>query len=123
MAGRSIPAPHLLDQLNDAVIVTDLYLHIHSWNRAAASLYGWSTADVMGRSAQEVLALRHYPDLTPTADLRTLVDPTGQWRGRVSAAHRAGHDLVLDTTVRLLQDERGVPCGISVIQRDITHEE
>ncbi len=116
-------APHILDLVTDAVIVTDMHTRIHCWNRAAASLYGWPAVGVMGKCVQEVLALRSYPDRTVIAPLPTLLHPAGHWRSRVIAAHQRGHDLVLDAAVQLLQDERGAPCGIAVIQRDITHEE
>lgn len=45
----------LLRHINDAVIATDDQFRITAWNRAAENIYGWTAAEVMGRSADEVL--------------------------------------------------------------------
>ena len=39
----------LLRHINDAVIATDDQFRITAWNRAAEKIYGWSSAEVMGR--------------------------------------------------------------------------
>src|SRR5688572_3008849 len=45
----------LLRHINDAVIATDDQFRITAWNRAAERIYGWTAAEVMGRSIDEIL--------------------------------------------------------------------
>lgn len=52
-AERSFQA-QLLDSVQQAVIATDLEGRITYWNRYAEALYGWSAADVIGRSIVDV---------------------------------------------------------------------
>src|SRR5215216_2968798 len=46
----------LLRHINDAVIATDDQFRITAWNRAAENIYGWTAAETMGRSIDEVLS-------------------------------------------------------------------
>ena len=46
----------LLDALPGAVVVTDAAGRIVLWSAAAEQLYGWSEAEVLGRSVLDVLA-------------------------------------------------------------------
>src|SRR5690348_6091213 len=49
------PGELLLDALPRAVLVMALDGRIELWNRAAEEIYGWSAADVLGRSVLDVL--------------------------------------------------------------------
>ena len=41
----------LQENVNDAVITTDLEYRIQSWNRAAEDIYGWRAEEVIGKTA------------------------------------------------------------------------
>jgi len=45
----------LLDTVAQAVVAIDLQGKITYWNRFAETLYGWSSEEVVGRSAREIL--------------------------------------------------------------------
>ena len=45
---------HLLNAVGQAVIATDLEGAITHWNRAAETLYGWSSDEVLGRNIVDV---------------------------------------------------------------------
>ena len=45
----------LLRHINDAVIATDDQFRITAWNRAAERIYGWTAAEVIGQSVDEIL--------------------------------------------------------------------
>src|SRR5438874_8094941 len=45
----------VLDQLDVAVVVTDLQGVIMHWNRAAESLFGWTVEESVGRNVVDVL--------------------------------------------------------------------
>ncbi len=46
---------HILETINDAVIVLDLSLRITSWNRGAERIYGWKEQEVVGKLSKDVL--------------------------------------------------------------------
>jgi CheY-like chemotaxis protein len=45
----------LIDQANDAILVCDLADRITFWSQGAEKLYGWTAADVQGRTAADLL--------------------------------------------------------------------
>jgi PAS domain S-box-containing protein len=45
----------LLDEIDAAVVATDNDRRISHWNRGAEHLYGWTSAEVLGRQADEVV--------------------------------------------------------------------
>ncbi len=45
----------ILENINDAVVVTDRSFCITMWNRGAERLYGWTEAEVLGTPAREIL--------------------------------------------------------------------
>ena len=46
---------HLLDLVNDAIFIRRLDDTISYWNEGAERLYGWTSAEAVGRSTHEVL--------------------------------------------------------------------
>ena len=65
----------LLDEIDAAVVATDASGQISHWNRGAEHLYGWTSAEVLGRHADEVIMP------TDGADVAELTDEL----------HRVGH--------------------------------
>ena len=45
----------ILDEISDAVVVTDLSFRITAWNHGAERMYGWKANEVMGKPAKDVL--------------------------------------------------------------------
>jgi diguanylate cyclase (GGDEF)-like protein len=45
----------LLDQIDASVIVTDMSGTVISWNSGAEALFGWSTAEAVGRNTRELV--------------------------------------------------------------------
>src|SRR4026208_1203096 len=45
----------LLDQAQDAILVRDLEHNILFWNKGAEKIYGWSSEEVLGKNAGELL--------------------------------------------------------------------
>ena len=46
----------LLDEVQEAVIATDLSGRVLYWNRFAETLYGWSAEEAVGRDVMELKA-------------------------------------------------------------------
>ncbi len=106
-----------LDKAQDAICVKDLSQQILYWNKAAERLYGWSSDEAVGRSANELL-LQGNQEPTLKA-LRELIR-RGEWQGELHQSDRQGRQLIVESRWTLLRDDHGHPKSILVINTDVT---
>lgn len=116
---RLIDEVSIVDHINDAVIATDLKFHIVRWNNGAAALYGWARADALGRSMPTIVPTLRYLDGGTSQQALVELRERGAWRGIVVQAHRDGHELSIEASLRMLYDDEHTPVGIIAINRDI----
>jgi PAS domain S-box-containing protein len=109
----------LQENVSDAVIVTDLELHIQSWNRAAERIYGWSAQEVVGKAEVEIL---HTQFSSPNDSERTArqLREQGWWHGEVIQRHKDGTTRHILGSVSLVKDENGTPFEIVSVNHDVT---
>ena len=113
--GRLAEQASLLDKARDAIVVRDLDHRITYWNKSAERLYGWSAAEILGRSARDLL-----PDHTAYDEaMRKLVEH-GEWVGEVSQVRKDGREIVVESHWTLVKDEDGRAASVLVINTDIT---
>ncbi len=109
---------HLLDQVEVAVIATDVQGQLTHWNAHAARLYGWSRAEALGRSVGELTVGPRDPALVAATWSRLRAGIS--WSGEFVARHKDGtifHAHVTDAPVR---DAEGILIGIVGVSHDIT---
>ncbi|MBX3010339.1 MAG: PAS domain-containing sensor histidine kinase [Caldilineaceae bacterium] len=112
----------LQENVNDAVITTDLALRIQSWNRAAERIYGWQATEVIGRYVNEILQTQcSFPKTS--AWLVQEWHQQGRWQGELVQFHKNGTSLYILQSLTLLKDERGVPFGMVAVNHDITERQ
>ncbi len=117
-----IDPPHLMRQLvngvinevSDAVIVTDPDLHVLSWNPAAERLYGWAEREVLGHTLQNVVRSLKPFDL---ATVRTEIERSGRWTADADQITRHGTIVEVVTTVNVIFDSGGAIVAIVVVNR------
>lgn len=107
----------LLDRARDAIIATDTEHRIAYWNASAERLYGWSSAEVLGRRLDE-LGLEYDPVKFSAA--RTQALATGEWRGDFRLRTRAGESVTVETTWSLVAENEGRPSSLLLIDTDVT---
>lgn len=112
-----IPEP-LLNLIQDAVIVTDPALRITGWNSVAASLYGWSATEALGRSSQALLQTDYLG--AERSQLLAQLQEQGVWKGEVLHRHRDGHAIRILATVSWMRGPDGAPLGALSLNRDIS---
>lgn len=109
-----------LNEANDAISVRDLEGRIIYWNQGAAELYGWTSEDVLGRHADELI---FRPDnTTPLQQAMDHVMRRGVWEGELTQITRDGKDVVVEARWTLIRDEHGQPESILGVTRDITEK-
>jgi PAS domain S-box-containing protein len=114
----------IVARTDHAVIVADAEGAIRFWNPAAEAMFGWPSAEVLGRSLDlivpEKLRRRHW-------DGYRQVMATGEteYAGRtlaVPAIRADGTRISVEFTVTLLPGADGAVAGIAAIMRDVTAE-
>ncbi|WP_395753059.1 PAS domain S-box protein [Prosthecobacter sp.] len=106
----------LLDKAQDAIIVRDLKNRILYWNRSAERLYGWSAAEAIGRSGEELL----YRDPTNFRAALAATLTQGEWVGEIQQWTKAGEEVVVEGRWNLIHTDEGRPKAILTINTDIT---
>ncbi len=96
----------ILSHSHEAVMIVSLANKVLLWNPAAARLFGWTDAEALGRTPEELLGL---DDPAVVADYRTLVERDGFWNGELRAKSRDGRKLSVDCRITLVRDDEGRP--------------
>jgi len=84
----------LLDLSSDAIMVRDLNGVISSWNQGAETLYGFSKAEAVGRTALELLDTR-FP--RPLVELEAELRAAGSWSGELVHRRKDGRLVTVIT--------------------------
>jgi PAS domain S-box-containing protein len=112
----------IVEGAGDAVLFADREGKIQFWNAGAASMFGWSAVEAVGRSMDliipERLRGRHWSGWDE-------VMKSGHTRyGRdilaVPASRKDGAPLSIEFTIQLVWDDAGKLLGASAIIRDVT---
>ena len=108
----------VLANVRDSVIVADVAGTISYWNDGATATFGWTAAEMVGRSVAEIAVTesgevaRAFPEI---AAGRTLEEV-----GR--ARHKDGREIWIETHTRLVTDASGLPVNIIGVSRDVTEQ-
>ena len=114
----------VVEQAPDAVIFADVHGVIRLWNRRAEEIFGYSAAEVVGRSLNILIPERlreaHWSGFTNAVK-------TGETKygGKVlttRSAHKDGRTLYVDLSFALLRERGGSVLGALAIARDITEQ-
>jgi PAS domain S-box-containing protein len=109
----------ILDRVGDAVIIVDPQKRVIYLNPTAERDYGVTSADVLGRSLDEIFQC-HWPDVGGEAASYQAVREIGHWRGRNSHTRRDGTVVQVESTVSVLPGPGGQPIGVLTSIRDVT---
>lgn len=108
----------IVEGSNDAIIGKTLDGIISSWNRAAEKLYGYTDAEVIGRTADILIPSDHRNELAE--NLRRLAK--GEKVPQYETVRRRKDGTIIDVEIALspIRDAAGNVIGASSIARDIT---
>jgi diguanylate cyclase (GGDEF)-like protein/PAS domain S-box-containing protein len=106
----------LLDKAHDAISVSGIDLRITYWNQGAERLFGWSAAEVVGKTRDELLMLGR-------EDLERAYDQAlhkGEWRGEIAKRRKDGRPVPVESHLTLVRGDDGQPQAVLEIETDIT---
>ncbi|MFW9882221.1 MAG: PAS domain-containing protein, partial [Candidatus Thorarchaeota archaeon] len=108
----------LVDDVSDAIISIDLKFNIKSWNKAAKSIYGWESEEVVGKNIRDIIPTE-YPNDKVKEVLKQFFE-NGFWKGEVIQYNKEGLPINILSSVSMIHDIAGNPNGAVAINRDIS---
>ena len=104
MGNRDLLLP-LLDSVGEAVIAANLEGTVTFWNAAASDLYGYSSAEAVGRSIYDLTV----PDIAESQaqDIMRSLNSGLAWSGSFSVKDRTGRTFSVQVTDVPVVDSRG----------------
>jgi two-component system cell cycle sensor histidine kinase/response regulator CckA len=109
----------LLDVTQDAIYVRDFSDRILYWNDGAQRLYGWTMMEVRGKTATELLSSGVSEQWAKALEA---VRTQGQWEGELYQKRRDGKDLIIQSRWTVVNERKGTPRAILVVNTDITEK-
>lgn len=109
---------HLLEQVQAAVIATDMRGEVIHWNEHAEKLYGWSREEVMGRDISELTIGPEEAGVA--AEIMEQLRAGKSWEGEFVTRRKDGSTFPAYVTDSLLHDAQGNAVGIVGVSADIT---
>ncbi len=94
----------LFDHSRDAMIVHELNGPIRQWNHAASTVYGWTVAEAVGKTADLLLKTRRQ---VPYQEVEAALRRDGFWGGEQVATTRDGRKITAQVELVLLRHEDG----------------
>jgi diguanylate cyclase (GGDEF)-like protein/PAS domain S-box-containing protein len=106
----------LLDKAHDSISVSSIDLRITYWNQGAERLFGWTAAEVIGKTKGELLML-------DKEDLERAYHQAlhkGEWLGEIAKRRKDGRRVTVESHLTLVRGDDGEPQSLLEIETDIT---
>jgi len=107
----------LIDDLSDAILVTDENLLLTAWNKAAEKMYGWKAEEVLSRDVIKII--RSEITAERRKQILRILSETGRFRTDVIHHRKDGSPVYIEVTTFALRSEMGKIKGYFSIIRDI----
>ncbi|MGB3757305.1 MAG: PAS domain S-box protein [Rivularia sp. (in: cyanobacteria)] len=109
----------LLNVATDAILVRNLENQILFWNQGAERLYGFTSAEALGKNANELLYRDSLPQLE---EIHQVLFESGYWKGELHQVTKDDNDIVVFSTWNLVRDEQGNLKSTLIVNTDITEK-
>ena len=112
----------LLQLVPDAIMVRELGTGaIQFWSHGAEELYGWSSAEAIGRTSHELLQTG-FPTDQPLSAIEIQLSAQGRWAGELKHTTRDGRRIVVSSRWAVQRDEVGRPVAYLEVNTDVTEQ-
>lgn len=107
-----------LQQMPDAILLTDLQGKIQRWLGNAEQIFGYTATEAIGKSVNFL----HRSDIkaTMTAEIIRSIQATGAFFGEIPCQRKDGSAVPIETTAKTVYDKTGNPIFLIGINKDIT---
>ena len=107
----------ILSKASNAIIITDLEDRVTFWNRGAERVYGWTSAEAVGRFAEDLFPPEDHPELNGA--LQASFDERDQ-SAEVRLHHKDGQPLIIEASATIIRDDMGQPKARLIVSSDLT---
>jgi PAS domain S-box-containing protein len=108
----------IFENLNDAVLITDLDGFIQSWNKAAEKIFGYKREEVVDSFVKILFGQAEF-DLY-FGKISQTIQKTLHWHGETGIIRKDGSEGIAETSVFPFRDSTGEHIAYVVIVKDIT---
>ena len=105
----------VMEQIEEAVIITDRNRRIVYMNPGVERLFGFSRDEIFGKVPDET-----FSTTLPIEDVLETIGREGIWRGEIDYVRKDGATGNAETVIQPLRDELGAAIGMVGVSRDIT---
>jgi PAS domain S-box-containing protein len=109
----------LLDLAHDAIMVAAMSGEVLYWNKSAERLYGWSSAEAVGKSIR-VLVMGG--DESVDAAARAAMRRCEGWTGEMAHRSKGSDQITTQSSWTPVRDANGVPRSVLMINTDISQK-
>jgi PAS domain S-box-containing protein len=109
----------LLQQAHDAIIEHDMEGRISAWNKGAENIYGWPSADALGKNFYELV---HFKDDLALHAYRQQLLSKGDSSGELQRLRQDGKEITVENRSTVIRDGSGHPRRVLVIDIDVTEK-
>jgi PAS domain S-box-containing protein len=107
-----------LQQMPDAILLTDLEGKIQRWLGNAEQIFGYTAAEAIGNPISFLYHATTQPMMT--AEIIQSIEDSGEFCGEVSCQRKDGSEVPIETTAKMVYDKAGNPLFFISINKDIT---
>jgi PAS domain S-box-containing protein len=107
----------LIELAHDAIIVRSPDGVVRFWNQGAATLYGWTREEALGKITHFLLKTK-FPE--PLEEVERKLMNQGEWSGELVHTSRTGDQIIVASRQILQRSDHGQPDAILEINRDMT---
>ena len=108
---------HVLSQVTDAIVVTDVNGLVTTWNAGAETIFGRLAADAVAQPVASLITNRLAA--ARDGDLHSALATGSHWRGDAEIVRPSGDTVFVEATLRGLSDEAGQPSGTLIVAHDV----
>jgi PAS domain S-box-containing protein len=109
---------HLINNVGQAIIATDLLGNVTYWNNAAEKIYGWSPAEAIGQNIINLTPAQQSKE--QANDIMKILSEGKTWVGEFYVERKDGRSFPAFVTDTPILDSNGKLAGIIGISSDIT---
>ncbi len=106
------------DISQDAIIAADKELYITNWNKAAETMFGWQSKEVLGKQASSQIRVKVLA-LLNNAEVMKGISEKGSWAGKTGASKKDGSQINTLVSMGILWDSSGYFNGIVAIHHEV----
>ena len=109
---------HIMNIVNDSVVMRDLEDRITYWNQGAQQIYGWSAPQVLGKVTHDLLKTQ-FPTSSLIAVQKQLMSEE-HWEGELVHTRKDGSEIMVVSRQSVQRDANNQATAILELNYDIT---